>query len=92
VADIDTAEDLVHLIFYIWLPDNYGCKVVEALKRAAGRGVKCRAMPETFEALILALFSIIERDFRRTVRVCRRPYPQRAMQLQRVWVARNCRR
>jgi cardiolipin synthase len=37
VADIDTAEDHVHLLFYIWLPDNNGCKIVEALKRAAGR-------------------------------------------------------
>lgn len=44
VADIDAAQDHVHLLFYIWLPDNNGCKIVEALKRAAGRGVKCRAM------------------------------------------------
>jgi cardiolipin synthase len=46
VADIDAAEDHVHLLFYIWLPDNNGCKVVEALKRAASRGVKCRAMAD----------------------------------------------
>jgi cardiolipin synthase len=44
VADIDAAEKHVHLLFYIWLPDNNGCKIVGALKRAAGRGVKCRAM------------------------------------------------
>ncbi len=44
VADIDAATDHVHLLFYIWLPDNNGCKVVEALKRAAARGVTCRAM------------------------------------------------
>lgn len=44
VADIDAAADHVHLLFYIWLPDNNGCRIVEALKRAAGRGVKCRAM------------------------------------------------
>ncbi len=43
-ADIDAAEDHVHLLFYIWLPDNNGCKIVEALKRAAARGVTCRAM------------------------------------------------
>ena len=36
----------MHLLFYIWLPDNNGCKVVEALKRAAARGVKCRAMAD----------------------------------------------
>jgi cardiolipin synthase len=46
VADIDAAEQHVHLLFYIWLPDGNGCKVVEALKRAAGRGVICRAMAD----------------------------------------------
>lgn len=44
VADIDAAMQHVHLLFYIWLPDNNGCKVIEALKRAAARGVTCRAM------------------------------------------------
>ncbi|MGO4396500.1 cardiolipin synthase [Variovorax sp. M-6] len=44
VVDIDAARDHVHLLFYIWLPDNNGRKVVEALKRAAARGVRCRAM------------------------------------------------
>jgi cardiolipin synthase len=44
VADIDAAVDHVHVLFYIWLPDNNGCKIVEALKRAAARGVACRAM------------------------------------------------
>jgi cardiolipin synthase len=46
VADIDAAIDHVHLLFYIWLPDTNGCKVVEALKRAAARGVVCRAMAD----------------------------------------------
>jgi len=46
VADIDRARHHVHLLFYIWLPDNNGCKVIEALKRAAARGVKCRAMAD----------------------------------------------
>jgi cardiolipin synthase len=46
VADIDAAQDHVHLLFYIWLPDNNGCKVAEALKRAAARGVACRAMAD----------------------------------------------
>ncbi len=44
VADIDAARDHVHLLFYIWLTDNNGCKVIEALERAAKRGVTCRAM------------------------------------------------
>ena len=46
VADVDAATDHVHLLFYIWLPDNNGRKVVEALKRAAARGVTCRAMAD----------------------------------------------
>src|ERR1700751_2318188 len=46
VADIDSATDHVHVLFYIWLPDYNGKKVVEALKRAAARGVACRAMAD----------------------------------------------
>jgi len=46
IEDIDAAEDHVHLSFYIWLIDNNGLKMVEALKRAAGRGVTCRALAD----------------------------------------------
>jgi cardiolipin synthase len=46
VADIDAATDHVNLLFYIWLPDNNGMKMVESLKRAAARGVACRAMAD----------------------------------------------
>lgn len=44
VADIDAACEHVHVLFYIWLPDNNGTRIAEALKRAASRGVTCRAM------------------------------------------------
>ena len=44
VADIDAAKQHVHLLFYIWLADNNGCKMIEAVKRAAARGVACRVM------------------------------------------------
>lgn len=44
IADIDAATGHVHLLFYIWLPDNNGLKMVEAVKRAAMRGVTCRVM------------------------------------------------
>jgi cardiolipin synthase len=53
VADIDAATSNVHLMFYIWLPDNNGCKVVEALKRAARRGVACRAMADDLGSRML---------------------------------------
>lgn len=46
VDDIDNATDHVHLLFYIWLPDTNGLKVIDALKRAAARGVTCRVMAD----------------------------------------------
>jgi cardiolipin synthase len=48
IADIDTARDHVHLLVYIWLPDDSGTRVAEALMRAAKRGVICRAMADDF--------------------------------------------
>lgn len=44
IADIDAATETVHLLFYIWLVDNNGSKMVDALIRAAKRGVICRVM------------------------------------------------
>lgn len=46
VADIDAAKDHVHVLFYIWLADHNGLKIVSALIRAAERGVICRAMAD----------------------------------------------
>ena len=46
VADIDGATDHVHVLYYIWLNDNTGTAVAEALIRAAQRGVTCRAMAD----------------------------------------------
>src|SRR5260370_15946655 len=53
VADIDAAKDHVHLTFYIWLPDNNGLKVAQALKRAAARQVACRAMADALGSRLL---------------------------------------
>lgn len=53
VADIDAATDHVHLAFYIWLPDTNGTKVVEAMMRAARRGVICRAMADDLGSRVL---------------------------------------
>ena len=47
IADIDSASDYVHLSFYIWQDDNNGTKVVEAVCRAARRGVTCRIAVDT---------------------------------------------
>ncbi len=53
VEDIDAARHHVHLLFYIWLPDNNGCRVVEALQRAAARGVVCRVMVDDLGSKLL---------------------------------------
>ncbi len=53
MEDIDSAQEHVHLLFYIWLPDQNGCKIIDALKRAAARGVKCRAMADDLGSRIL---------------------------------------
>ena len=46
VADIDAAIDHVHVLYYIWLDDNTGHAIAEALIRAAHRGIACRAMAD----------------------------------------------
>jgi cardiolipin synthase A/B len=47
IADIDAAKEHVHVLFYIWLTDGNGCRVVDALVRAAARGVTCRVMVDS---------------------------------------------
>ncbi|MDG2272883.1 MAG: cardiolipin synthase [Halioglobus sp.] len=44
VADINAARGEVNLLFYIWLTDNSGVRIAEALKRAAARGITCRVL------------------------------------------------
>ncbi|WP_218578282.1 cardiolipin synthase [Vineibacter terrae] len=44
VADIDGAQQHVHLLFYIFADDTTGRRVMAALERAQGRGVTCRVL------------------------------------------------
>jgi cardiolipin synthase len=44
VADIDAARSHVHLLYFIFAGDQTGQRVVDAIERAAGRGVKCRLL------------------------------------------------
>lgn len=44
VSDIDAAEHHVHIQMYIFATDDTGEKVMEALDRAAPRGVECRVL------------------------------------------------
>jgi len=46
VDDIDAASRHVHLCAYIWLADHNGCKIKDALMRAAARGVEVRALAD----------------------------------------------
>ncbi|WP_232419289.1 cardiolipin synthase [Paracoccus sp. N5] len=48
VAAIDGAREHLHMLFYIWLDDAAGRSVAEAAIRAAGRGVKVRAVIDAF--------------------------------------------
>lgn len=42
IADIDAAEQTVHMLFYIWWPGGRVDGVIDALVRARARGVVCR--------------------------------------------------
>jgi cardiolipin synthase len=44
IADIDEAQQTVHLLFYIFADDETGRRVIDALDRAARRGVNCRVL------------------------------------------------
>ncbi len=44
ISDIDSARRNVHLLFYIFLADETGRRMGEALQRAAARGVTCRVL------------------------------------------------
>lgn len=46
VEDIDRAKSTVHLCFYIWLADNNGFRIKDALIRAARRGVTVRVLAD----------------------------------------------
>jgi cardiolipin synthase len=45
-ADIDRAERHVHLLFYIFADDHATAPVIQALGRAAKRGVRCRVLAD----------------------------------------------
>lgn len=46
VADLDAAEHDIHLLYYIWRPDEQGQQVIDAVLRAAERGVRCRLLAD----------------------------------------------
>jgi cardiolipin synthase A/B len=46
VADINAAQSTIHFCFYIWHEEGRTTDIVDALIRAAKRGVKCRALAD----------------------------------------------
>lgn len=58
IADINTAANHVHLIFYIWLPDKSGRKMADALVSATMRGVRCRVIVDDLGSRALINSSI----------------------------------
>jgi cardiolipin synthase len=48
VADIEGAQQHVHLLFYIYEPDQVGQRVAAALAHASARGVDCRVLMDAF--------------------------------------------
>lgn len=53
IKDIDNAKHHVHLLYYIWLTDNTGTAIAEAVIRAAQRGVTCRVMADAIGSRVL---------------------------------------
>ncbi len=51
IEDIDKAAIYVHLEYYIFSTDVTGSKMIDALGRAAGRGVKCRVLVDHIGSL-----------------------------------------
>jgi cardiolipin synthase A/B len=47
VADIDAARNHVHLLCYIFADDRIAGRVIDALVRAAQRGVRCRVLVDS---------------------------------------------
>jgi cardiolipin synthase len=48
VADIDGAQRTVRILIYIFADDEAGMRVIEALARAAARGVACHVLIDAF--------------------------------------------
>ncbi len=64
VADIDAAETTSTCSSTSGSPDNNGVKVVEALKRAAARGVTCRAMADGLGSRLMIKLAALAGDGR----------------------------
>lgn len=48
ISDIDAAQHTCHLEFYIWYQGGLADEVLQAVIRAAGRGIHCRVLLDSF--------------------------------------------
>jgi cardiolipin synthase len=48
IADIDAARRSIRILVYIFADDSVGLRVIEALRRAAARGVDCHVLIDAF--------------------------------------------
>lgn len=53
IRDFDTATQSIHILYYIWLPDNTGTAIAESIISAAKRGVKCRVIVDALGSRLL---------------------------------------
>lgn len=53
LEDIDSATSEVHVLYYVWLNDETGNNVGQALIRAVKRGVICRAMADALGSPVM---------------------------------------
>jgi cardiolipin synthase len=60
-ADIDSAKEEVHLLFFIYLDDASGRMVAEALISAASRGVMCRLLVDAVGSKIFLRSGLVRR-------------------------------
>ncbi len=63
IADIERAENHVHLLAFIYKDDSTGRRVADALMRAAARGVACRVVADSVGSK--SLFFRLARELRR---------------------------
>ncbi|MFN7317075.1 MAG: cardiolipin synthase [Phycisphaerae bacterium] len=61
IADIDRATKHVHLLYYIWEPDNAGTRLADAVIRASERGVPCRVLVDSVGSRPMLQSSLIPR-------------------------------
>jgi cardiolipin synthase len=53
LADVNAAQQHIHLLYYIWLPDETGQALAQAVMRAARRGVVCRVLVDALGSRLL---------------------------------------